>query len=157
MNLFQRYKKYPAGKLLPVTNRAILTQRAFSALIIFLSAFVFVSANAQNSNNVLLVGKVSDEKTKEPLPGAVVHIKGTTHNVVANEEGEFTFITGQKVPVVYEVSHVGYETREVTVNSYGHIDIRLKGNNAQLNDVVVVGYGTQKRSDVAGAVTSVPK
>jgi TonB-linked SusC/RagA family outer membrane protein len=100
---------------------------------------------------------VVDDRTKEPLVGAVVHIKGTTHHVVADDEGAFTFITGQKVPVVYEVSHVGYETREITVSDYKPVDIRLKPGNAQLSDVVVVGYGTQRRSDVSGAVTSVPK
>ena len=140
MNLFQRYKKYLAGKLL-----------------LFLSLVFFTFSSTAQSNNVLLVGKVVDDRTKEPLGGAVVHIKGTTHHVVADEEGAFTFITGQKIPVVYEVSHVGYETREITVNDYKPVDIRLKPGNAQLSDVVVVGYGTQRRSDVSGAVTSVPK
>ena len=142
MNLFQRYKKYLTGKLLPV--------------VILLVASSHYSLQAQN-NNVQLLGRVLDEKTKEPLSGAVVHIKGTTHNVVTSDDGTFTFITGQKVPVVYEVSHVGYETRDIAVSDYKHIDIRLKLTNAQLTDVVVVGYGTQRRSDVSGAVTTVPK
>jgi TonB-dependent starch-binding outer membrane protein SusC len=140
MNLFQRYKKYLAGKVL-----------------LFLSLVFFTLSSIAQSNNVLLVGKVVDDRTKEPLGGAVVHIKGTTHHVVADEEGAFTFITGQKIPVVYEVSHVGYENREITVTDYKPVDIRLKPGNAQLSDVVVVGYGTQRRSDVSGAVTSVPK
>lgn len=142
MNLFQRYQKYLTGKLLPV--------------VILLVASSHYSLQAQN-NNVQLLGRVLDEKTKEPLSGAVVHIKGTTHNVVTSDDGTFTFITGQKVPVVYEVSHVGYETRDIAVSDYKHIDIRLKLTNAQLTDVVVVGYGTQRRSDVSGAVTTVPK
>ncbi|MBO9202471.1 MULTISPECIES: SusC/RagA family TonB-linked outer membrane protein [Niastella] len=153
MNLFQRYKKYLAGKLLPVNDPALL--RLSVQTMLFLS-LVSLSASAQN-NNVQLVGKVVDDRTKEPLAGAVVHIKGTTHHVVADDEGAFTFITGQKIPVVYEVSHVGYESREITVKDYKPVDIRLKPGNAQLSDVVVVGYGTQRRSDVAGAVTSVPK
>jgi TonB-linked SusC/RagA family outer membrane protein len=140
MNLFQRYKKYLAGKLL-----------------LFLSLLFLAFSSIAQNNNVQLIGKVVDDRTKEPLVGAVVHIKGTTHHVVADDEGAFTFITGQKVPVVYEVSHVGYETREITVSDYKPVDIRLKPGNAQLSDVVVVGYGTQRRSDVSGAVTSVPK
>ena len=155
MNPFQRYKKYLAGKLLPVNDGASVGRAIPVSFIFFLTVMAFAS-NAQN-NNVQLVGRVIDDRTKEPLAGAVVHIKGTTHNVATNEEGAFTFVTGQKIPVVYEVSHVGYETREVAVNDYGHVDIRLKLTNAQLTDVVVVGYGTQRRSDVAGAVTSVPK
>ena len=157
MNPFQRYKKYLTGNVLPVSNPARVTRGTFRLVTFFLTTLLYFSAGAQNNNNVLLVGRVIDEKTKDPLPGAVIHIKGTTHNVVADEEGSFKFITGQKVPVVYEVSHVGYETREVQVSSYGHVDIKLKGNNAQLTDVVVVGYGTQRRSDIAGSVTTVPK
>jgi TonB-dependent starch-binding outer membrane protein SusC len=156
MNLFQRYKKYLSGKLFPDNYSG--TQGLSLPVFLFLYASFLLpsSAHAQN-NNVQLVGKVIDERTKEPLAGAVIHIKGTTHNVVTNEAGEFTFVTGQKVPVVYEVSHVGYELREITISDYKHTDIRLKLTNAQLTDVVVVGYGTQRRSDVSGAVTSVPK
>src|SRR5437870_3832902 len=132
MNLFQRYKKYLAGKLL-----------------LFLSLLFSTFCSIAQNNNVQLTGKVVDDRTKEPLTGAVVHIKGTTHHVVADEEGAFTFVTGQKIPVVYEVSHVGYETREITVSDYKPVDIRLKPGNAQLSDVVVVGYGTQRRSDVS--------
>lgn len=109
------------------------------------------------THNVALVGRVSDEKTGDPLPGAVVHIKGTTHEVAADNNGEFRFITGQRVPVVYVVSYVGYKTRELEVTTYEHAELKLQGGNAQLNDVVVVGYGTQRRSDVTGAVAGVGK
>jgi TonB-linked SusC/RagA family outer membrane protein len=140
MNLIRRYKKNTLARL----------TAAFSLLIISLFT------HAQN-NNVSLVGRVVDDKTKEPLAGAVIHIKGTTHEVIADQNGEFKFITGQRVPVVYIVSFVGYKTIEVPVNSYGHADIALQGGNSILNDVVVVGYGTQKRSDITGSVASVSK
>ena len=140
MNLIRRYKKDTSTRL----------TAAFFLLIISLFA------HAQN-NNVSLVGRVVDDKTKEPLAGAVIHIKGTTHEVIADQNGEFKFITGQRVPVVYIVSFVGYKTTEVPVNSYGHVNIGLPGGNSILNDVVVVGYGTQKRSDITGSVASVPK
>jgi TonB-linked SusC/RagA family outer membrane protein len=109
------------------------------------------------TKNIALVGRVSDEKTGDPLPGAVIHIKGTTHEVAADNNGEFRFITGQRVPVVYIVSYVGYKTREIEVQTYEHAELRLQGANSQLNDVVVVGYGTQRRSDVTGAVAGVGK
>jgi TonB-linked SusC/RagA family outer membrane protein len=109
------------------------------------------------TKNVELVGRVSDEKTGDPLPGAVIHIKGTTHEVVADNNGEFKFITGQRVPVIYSVSYVGYKSRDIQVDNYEHAELKLTGGNAQLNDVVVVGYGTQRRSDVTGAVAGVSK
>ena len=140
MNLIRRYRKYASAR----------TLSAFFLLTVSLFA------SAQNTN-VSLYGRVVDERTREPLAGAVVHIKGTTHEVVANGNGEFKFITGQHVPVVYIVSYVGYKTREVPIDSYGHADISLQGNNSILNDVVVVGYGTQRRSDITGSVASVSK
>lgn len=140
MNLFQRYKKYTSIGL-------------FAIFLLWVSPF---SAVAQN-NNISLYGRVIDEKTKEPLAGAVIHIKGTTHEVVADQNGEFKFITGQRVPVTYVVSYVGYKEREVLVESYGHTEIQLKGGNASLNEVVVVGYGTQRKSDITGSVGTVSK
>ncbi len=128
----------------------------FTATALLLAGLPTRQAKAQ-TKNVELVGRVSDEKTGDPLPGAVIHIKGTTHEVVSDNNGEFKFITGQRVPVVYSVSYVGYKTREIEVNNYEHAELKLTGGNAQLNDVVVVGYGTQRRSDVTGAVAGVSK
>src|ERR1700733_15430863 len=70
------------------------------------------SLSAQN-NNIILTGKIIDHATSLPLEGATVHIKGTTHEVITDKTGEFKFITAQKVPVVYVVSFVGYQTQEV--------------------------------------------
>ncbi|HTI12219.1 MAG TPA: TonB-dependent receptor [Puia sp.] len=140
MNLFQRYKKYTSIRL----------------CAIFLLGSSPFFATAQN-NNVSLFGRVIDEKTKDPLAGAVIHIKGTTHEVIADQNGEFKFITGQHVPVVYIVSFVGYKTREIPISSYGHAEIDLQGGNAVLNEVVVVGYGTQRKSDITGSVGTVSK
>lgn len=143
MNLFQRYKKYTC-------------RFRISFSLLFLLLIAAAPSGAQN-NNVLLTGKVYDERTKDPLPAAVVRIKGTTHSVVTDNNGEFKFVTGQRVPVTYLISYVGYKTAEIPVDSYGHLDIALQEANTQLNDVVVVGYGTQKKSDLTGSVASLPK
>ncbi len=127
----------------------------FAALLALLSAGV--SPISAQTSNVSLVGRVSDDKTGEPLPGAVIHIKGTTHEVIADNNGEFRFITGQHIPVTYIVSYVGYKTKEIQVSDYTHVDIRLSGGSSSLNDVVVVGYGTQKRSDITGSVAPVSR
>ena len=127
-----------------------------TAMTLLLAGLLIGRGQAQ-TKNVELVGRVVDDKTGDPLPGAVIHIKGTTHEVAADNTGEFKFITGQRVPVVYIVSYVGYKTREIEVGTYDHAELKLTGGNAQLNDVVVVGYGTQRRSDVTGAVAGVSK
>ena len=122
--------------------------------------FVFAQNNDQvqniRQNNISLSGKVFDAKFKTPLNGAVFHITGTTHQVVTKNKGEFYFLTGQKLPVTYEINYVGYQSREIYATT-SNIQIALSENTSNLNDVVVVGYGTQRRKDVTGSVASVPK
>ena len=134
-------------------NRTKLYKQFILSLLV---SIITAGAFAQN-NNLSLNGKVIDAKYKSPLAGATIHIKGTTHEVVTDLKGFFQFVTGQKVPVTYIVSYVGYETEEVLVTEAKPITITLKEATSQLNDVVVVGYGTQKRKDVTGSLASVPK
>lgn len=101
-----------------------------------------------------LVGTVLDAKTKEPLVGVTVQIKGTTHGATTNIKGQFNFVTGQKFPYTLVISYIGYEKQEVIANG-SPVNILLKEAVNQLNDVVVVGYGTQRRRDVTGSISSV--
>ncbi|ARS40983.1 SusC/RagA family protein [Sphingobacteriaceae bacterium GW460-11-11-14-LB5] len=101
-----------------------------------------------------LVGTVLDEKTKDPLIGVSVQIKGTTHVAQTNAQGIFSFITGQKFPYTLVVSYIGYQKQELIVDG-SPVNILLKEENGQLNEIVVVGYGTQKRKDLTGAIASV--
>ena len=128
--------------------------RSHTAAALLLMVFALPSF-AQNNNNVTLVGKVYDSKTGVALPGATVHIKGTTHEVVTDKEGEFRFITGQHPPLVLVVSYIGFKTREENVTSTGFISINLQGTTNQLSDVVVVGYGTQTRRSLASSIAKV--
>ena len=125
-------------------------------LLGILVTLLTIGAIAQN-NNLSLNGIVVDAKYNRPLAGATIHIKGTTHEVSTDLKGIFQFITGQKVPVTYIVSYVGYETEEIVVTEAKPVTISLKESTTQLNDVVVIGYGTQKRKDVTGSLASVPK
>lgn len=109
---------------------------------------------AQN-NNISFQGKVYDAHTRAVLPGATVHIIGTTHEVVTDKDGEFRFITGQKPPFVLLVSFVGYQTRQDTITSTNAADVYLQESSSQLNDVVVVGYGTQTRKNLIGSIVKV--
>jgi TonB-linked SusC/RagA family outer membrane protein len=114
------------------------------------------AASAQETTPFIqstLVGSVLDSKTKEPLIGVTVQIKGTTHGANTNVQGKFNFITGQKFPYTLIVSYIGYEKQEVVVTG-SPLTILLKETSNQLNDVVVVGYGTQKKRDVTGSVAS---
>ncbi len=105
--------------------------------------------------NSTLSGIVLDAKTRAPLAGAVLLIKGTTHEVTTDTEGKYDFKTGQKLPYTLIVTYVGYQKQELVVDR-SNSTIELTESHNALNDVVVVGYGTQRKKDVTGSVASVP-
>jgi TonB-linked SusC/RagA family outer membrane protein len=105
-------------------------------------------------NNSKIVGIVTDSITKQTLPGAVVRIKGVTNGATADADGKFILITAQRLPFILVVTYVGYETQEIVVDG-SPVTIRLKEQNSQLNDVVVVGYGTQTRKSLTGSVSTI--
>jgi TonB-linked SusC/RagA family outer membrane protein len=91
--------------------------------------------------------------TGEPLSGATVTVKGTSQTVVTNANGEFSINASQGNTLV--VSYVGYQTKELTVGTENNLTISLTSVNSSMDEVVVVGYGTQRRRDVTGSVVSV--
>ncbi|HTE29271.1 MAG TPA: carboxypeptidase-like regulatory domain-containing protein, partial [Chryseolinea sp.] len=126
-------------------------------LAVLLSPLLLIAQKSTDPTiNSTLKGRIIDVKSRLPLAGAVVKIKGTTHEVVANDDGKFSFITGQRFPYILIVSYVGYQTKEETATT-GFIEVVLKDANNQLDEVVVTGYGTQKRSDFTGSLASVSK
>lgn len=101
---------------------------------------------------VTISGQVVDEKN-EPLPGASVVLKGTTTGVGTDAEGRFK-LTVPTAKGVLIVSFVGYQTTEVPISNNLDIKIALKADTKSLDEVVVVGYGTQKKRDLTGTVVS---
>ncbi len=98
-------------------------------------------------------GKVTDAKG-ESLPGVTVRLKNTTTGIVSNAAGLYSL----KVPNlkgILSFSFVGFKTQEVAVNGRTTIDVRLQEDEASLEEVVVIGYGTVKRKDLTGSVSSV--
>jgi len=116
----------------------------------------FAQSTPEPVINAVFEGTIIDSKTHVPLEGATVQLKGTTHQVITDKNGKFAFRTGQKLPAEIIVSFTGYQTYETRVDVSG-IKVNLVQGQTQLNEVVVVGYGTQRRSDITGSVVSVPK
>lgn len=98
-------------------------------------------------------GKIIDEEGL-PLPGATVLEKGTSNGTVTDFDGNFTLSLSTENPVL-EVSFLGFKTQEVVVNGKQTIEVQLMSDDNALEEVVVVGYGTQKKSDVTGSIASV--
>ncbi|SEJ39834.1 TonB-linked outer membrane protein, SusC/RagA family [Dyadobacter koreensis] len=100
-----------------------------------------------------LNGKVTDEKG-EGLPGVNIVIKGTSKGATTNTSGEYQIdITDKATVLVF--SFVGYLTQELEVGNRTTLDVTLKVDDKALEEVVVVGYGTQKKSDLTGAISSI--
>ncbi|MDN3667564.1 TonB-dependent receptor [Algibacter miyuki] len=95
-------------------------------------------------------GKVIDVNG-QPIPGATIIVKGTSTGAVTNFDGVYNIKTNGSSTIV--VSYIGFETIEIPVNNKQTINVQLKEDISLLDEVVVIGYGTQKRSDVTGAVT----
>lgn len=106
--------------------------------------------------NSHLNGTVLDSVTRQPIPGAVIRIKNVTHQVATDDKGKFVFVTGQKLPFTLVITYIGYEPKEVLATG-SPVTVLLKEAINKLNDVVIVGYGTQSRKDVTGAIATVPK
>ncbi|MDQ0109933.1 TonB-linked outer membrane protein, SusC/RagA family [Chitinophaga terrae (ex Kim and Jung 2007)] len=99
-------------------------------------------------------GKITNANDGTPIPNATIAIKGTSSGTIANEAGTYT-VTVPNQNSVLVVSFTGFATKEVPVNGQTVINIALSEQVSTLSDVVVIGYGTVKKSDLTGAVASV--
>ncbi len=112
-----------------------------------------VKTESSNAFQSQVSGTVVDE-LGNPLPGASVVEKGTTNGTQTDFDGNFS-ITLLDSNTVLVISYIGFATQEITVDDQTQINVRLKQDSAQLDEVVIVGYGAQRKSDVTGAITSV--
>ena len=99
-----------------------------------------------------VTGEVYDDN-HEPLPGATVQITGTSDGVAADTDGKFSISVGKNASLTF--SYIGYESQTVKVEGQKKIVVTLKPNEKLMEEVVVVGYGTQRKSDIATAISSV--
>lgn len=96
-------------------------------------------------------GVVTDGETGDPLPGVSILAQGTTTGTVTNMNGEYRLSVADDVTTLV-FSSIGYTTEEVAINNRTTINLELMPDIQSLSEVVVVGYGTQKKSDVTGAI-----
>ncbi|MGJ8592777.1 MAG: SusC/RagA family TonB-linked outer membrane protein [Aquaticitalea sp.] len=115
--------------------------------ILLLCSFQLVQAQST------LKGKVVSAADNMPLPGATVLVKGTANGVSTDFDGNFTIEVSSTATTIV-ISYIGYTTVELPVQS-NFSSVSLKEDASQLDEVIVVGYGTQKKSDIVNAVASV--
>lgn len=115
------------------------------------AAMLFFGINSLWAQDLLLTGTVTDAETKEPLIGAAVRVMESKAATVTDLDGNFKLNTHKGA--VLEVTYIGYTSKKVTVDG-GHVDISLANNAKVMDEVVVVGYGVQKKSSLTGSVSS---
>src|SRR6185312_4994710 len=125
-----------------------------------LRAFFFVplillltfSASAQDR---VITGTITNKSNGQPLPGATIAIKGTRTAAISDDAGNFKITVTPKARMLV-ISHIGLTTQEVAIPVSGNLSVQLNPSEAsKMDEVVVVGYGTQKKSVVTGAISSV--
>lgn len=121
---------------------------------ILLTLLLGLSIHAQGQ--IELKGSVIDERTKEPVVGAAVALKSTTNGVATNVDGEFVLKINKQLPVTLRVSLLGYRTQEIDVyEAEEPLTIVLSENGNYLQEIVVVGYGTQTKQEFTGAASRI--
>lgn len=109
-----------------------------------------IATSVQQTKKV--TGNISD--SMGPLIGATIKEKGTSNGVVTDLEGNFSINVKPGATLV--ISYVGYNTKEVVVGNQTNIKISMEEEGHSLNDVVVIGYGTQRKEAVTGSVANLP-
>jgi len=132
-----------------LTWKGVPKKHLFLALFLFFGGVLFSTAIAQS----LVTGTVTDE-TGAPLPGVSVVVDGTTLGVSTDFDGNYS-IDIETPDAVLVFSYIGFLTQEVSRDGRNSIDVQMSEDVAKLDEVVVVGYGTQKKATLSGSVSSV--
>ena len=147
-------------------HKLILTMKIVTILLfcgLALPAYSLAAEKPSGSNTpgtiaeqqqIKVSGTITDASTNLAMPGVNIQVKGTTIGAISDESGKFTLSTTEpNATLVF--SFIGYITQEVPIAGKNVIDVALKPELTSLDEVVVVGYGVQKRANVVGSVTSI--
>jgi TonB-linked SusC/RagA family outer membrane protein len=115
-------------------------------------ALIITPLLAQSQTKSVVTGKVADDAGK-PVEGATIEEKGTANRVLSRADGAFTINVANNKTLV--ISYVGFANKEVVANSASTLSISLDRSVRDLDEVIVVGYGTQKKSDVTGSLSRI--
>jgi len=118
--------------------------------LLFLSIFFNIATYATRVDGVVM-----DQTTKDPIIGASVMLKGTSVGTITDLNGKFNINVQDAKEAVLIVSYVGYQKKNIALDGKTMISVMLEEDAKTLEEVVVVGYGTMRKSDLTGSVVSV--
>lgn len=120
-------------------------------LFLFLALFIFQSTHGQETKTIS--GIVTASETGSPLAGVTVLVKGTTNGTTTDNNGRFQIQARTGDTLIFR--YIGYQERHIPVGNNNNLSVALQSIASQLSELVVVGYGTQRRQDVTGSVGTV--
>jgi len=135
-------------KLITIKMRII--RKNLKAILFLVAVLITTSGYAQLKT---ITGKVTDAVNGESLPGVSVVVKGTTNGAATNLNGEYTINVETGQTLVF--SYIGYTSQEMTVNGEIVINVQMSQSLEKLDEVIVIGYGSVKKSDATGSVMAV--
>ncbi len=142
--------------LLQKKIRSIMTNftNRFFGIFLILSLLIvsYFKVNAQEVQGISITGVITDASTGEPLPGVNIVIEGTYTGTVSDLSGLFTIVVPDEKAVL-SFSFVGYTKKSVTVGKQRQLSVMLEASTTQLEEVVFVGYGVQKKESIVGAIS----
>jgi TonB-linked SusC/RagA family outer membrane protein len=127
--------------------------KRISTKLSVLTFLCFLFTNAALAQDITVKGIVTDGADKLPLPGVSVLVKGTTTGTTTDASGRYGINAPANATLVF--TYIGYSTREVPLNNQTTLNISLASSAQELEQVVVVGYGTQRKKDLTGSIAQV--
>jgi len=121
--------------------------------ILFLPVLVLVSMTSATAQDLTVTGKITDRETGEGLPGVSVVVQGTSEGTITDIEGNYKVTVAEDATLTF--SFIGYANQIIPVAGKSIINVSMDVDVQALDEVVVVGYGTQKKSNLTGSVVSV--
>ena len=135
-------------------NLRLLKKWRTTRMWVFLFTLVHVvSVFAANPNQATVKGVVTEEGTGEALIGVTVLIKGTATGTITDIDGAYQLSAGAEDVLVF--SYIGYKSQEILVGEQTTINVVMAKETEVLDEIVVIGYGTAKKSDITGSISSV--
>ncbi len=122
-------------------------------LNVLILMFALLLGNYAIAQQIILTGKVTDSSSGEPLPGVSIVVKGTTNGTITNMDGVYSL--GAKKGDIIQFSFVGYTLQEIVAGDQKTTDVKLVEEHAELQEVIVIGYGQVKKGDATGSVVAV--
>ncbi len=122
-------------------------------LTVFLTFALLFIAQAYAQSPRTVTGKVTDDKGT-PLSGVTISAVGVNKNALSDNNGSFSIQVTEKVKTL-KITYVGFDSKEVSIAGVSNVKVSLSPEDKSLNEVVVVGYGTQKKREITGSIASV--